>query len=116
MNAVLKPEVRLEPLTEALFDDVLRIGSGAEVRTDASGRAVLGLDHGERLLLDHDSRVHVGDDGAVTLDEVNAALRKRLKVRDLVLSVVCTASELRDPLEAAVPHLRGTTVLPFDAD
>jgi hypothetical protein len=50
-------------------DDVLRIGSGAEVRTDASGRAVLGLDHGERLLLDHDSRVHVGDDGAVTLDE-----------------------------------------------
>ena len=54
--------------------------------------------------------------GAVTLDEVNAALRKRLKVRDLVLSVVCTASELRDPLEAAVPHLRGTTVLPFDAD
>lgn len=50
-------------------DDVLRIGSGAEVRTDASGRALLGLDHGERLLLDHDSRVHVGDDGAVTLDE-----------------------------------------------
>jgi zinc protease len=53
---------------------------------------------------------------AVTLDEVNAALRKRLKVRDLVLSVVCTAAELRAPLEAAVPHLRGTAVLPFDTD
>ena len=25
MNAVLKPEGRLEPLTEALLDDVLRI-------------------------------------------------------------------------------------------
>ena len=50
-------------------EDVLRIESGAVVRTDASGRAVVGLDHGERLLLDHDSRVHVGDDGAVTLDE-----------------------------------------------
>jgi hypothetical protein len=50
-------------------DDVLRIETGAVVRTDASGRAVLGLDHGERLLLDHDSRVRVGDDGAVTLDE-----------------------------------------------
>ncbi len=54
--------------------------------------------------------------GAVTLDEVNAALRKRLKTRDLILSVVCTASELRAPLEEAIPHLRGTTVLPFDAD
>ncbi len=52
----------------------------------------------------------------VTLDDVNAALRRRLPVRDLVLSVVCTATELRDPLEAAVPHLRGTTVVPFDAD
>jgi len=50
-------------------DDVLRIETGAVVRTDASGRAVLGLDHGERLLLDHDSRVRVGDDGAVTLDQ-----------------------------------------------
>ena len=50
-------------------DDVLRIETGAVVRTDASGRAVLGLDHGERLLLDHDSRVRVGDDGALTLDQ-----------------------------------------------
>lgn len=52
----------------------------------------------------------------VTVDDVNAALRRRLPVKDLVLSVVCTASELRAPLEAAIPHLRGTTVLPFDAD
>lgn len=52
----------------------------------------------------------------VTLDDVNAALRRRLPVKDLVLSVVCTAAELRAPLEAAIPHLRGTTVLPFDAD
>jgi len=52
----------------------------------------------------------------VTLDDVNAALRRRLPVKDLVLSVVCTAEELRAPLEAAIPHLRGTSVLPFDAD
>lgn len=52
----------------------------------------------------------------VTLGDVNAALRRRLPVKDLVLSVVCTAAELRAPLEAAIPHLRGTTVLPFDAD
>ena len=29
MSAVLKPEVRLEPLTEALLDDVLRIENSA---------------------------------------------------------------------------------------
>lgn len=29
MNAVLKPEVRLEPLTEALLDDVLRVEKSA---------------------------------------------------------------------------------------
>ncbi len=49
-------------------EDLLRVERGALVRTDASGRAVLGLDHGERLLLDHDSAVRVGDDGTVTLD------------------------------------------------
>lgn len=49
-------------------DDLLRVESGAQVRTDASGRAVLGLDHGERLLIDHDSSLRVGDDGTVTLD------------------------------------------------
>lgn len=49
-------------------DELLRVERGAVVRTDASGRAVVGLDHGERLLLDHDSAVRVGDDGTVTLD------------------------------------------------
>lgn len=53
---------------------------------------------------------------AVTVDEVNAALRRRLSPRDLVLSVVCTASELRAPLEAAVGDLRATEVVPFDQD
>lgn len=53
---------------------------------------------------------------AVTLDEVNAALRRRIPVRDLVLSVVCTAADLRRDLEAAIPDLRSTRVLPFDTD
>lgn len=53
---------------------------------------------------------------AVTLDEVNAALRRRLSSENLVLSVVCTASELRPDLERAVTGLKSSRVVPFDTD
>lgn len=53
---------------------------------------------------------------AVTLDEVNAAIRRRLSSENLVLSVVCTSADLRDDLEAAVSDLRSSRVVPFDTD
>ncbi|MEZ4394987.1 MAG: pitrilysin family protein [Polyangiales bacterium] len=53
---------------------------------------------------------------AVTLDEVNASLRRRLSSDDLVLSVVCTASEIRGDLERAVTGLKSSRVVPFDTD
>lgn len=53
---------------------------------------------------------------AVTVDEVNAALRRRLSADDLLVTVVATADTLRAPLEAAIPGLRDTRVVPFDRD
>ena len=53
---------------------------------------------------------------AVTVDEVNAALRRRLSADDLLIAVVATAETLRAPLEAAIPRLRHTRVVPFDRD
>ncbi|MDB4932332.1 MAG: peptidase family protein [Myxococcaceae bacterium] len=53
---------------------------------------------------------------AVTADDVNAALRRRLSADDLLITVVATAETLRGPLEAAIPGLRDTRVIPFDHD
>ncbi len=53
---------------------------------------------------------------AVTRDEVNAALQRRLSPDDLLISVVATASELRTSLERAIPHLESTLVVPYETD
>lgn len=57
------------------------------------------------------ARIH-----AVTLDDVNESLRRRLSAENLVLSIVCTASELRAPLSEAAGELKSIRVIPFDTD
>ncbi|MEZ4410786.1 MAG: VIT domain-containing protein [Polyangiales bacterium] len=56
-----------EPGASGRADDVRRLRAGAVVETDGSGRALLALDHGERVLLDRDTRVEVNAAGALTL-------------------------------------------------
>ena len=46
MNAVLKPEVRLEPLTEARLDDVLRVENSAYAHPWTRGNFVDSLKAG----------------------------------------------------------------------
>lgn len=53
---------------------------------------------------------------AVTREEVNQAIRRRLSSRDLLVTVVATASELRSALERAIPGLEQTTVVSFESD
>jgi len=53
---------------------------------------------------------------AVTRDEVNAALQRRLSPDHLLVSVVATASELRAPLEKAIANLESTLVVPYETD
>ena len=50
MNAVLKPEVRLEPLTEALLDDVLRIENSVYAHPWTRGNFADSLKSGYQLL------------------------------------------------------------------
>lgn len=69
------------------------------------------LDLPQRYFRDHVERVE-----AVTLDEVNDCLRKRIRPKDLVITVVATAGELRAPLEKAIAGLDATRVVPFDAE
>ncbi|WP_310625128.1 ribosomal protein S18-alanine N-acetyltransferase [Limnohabitans sp.] len=50
MSAVFKPEVRLEPLTEALLDDVLRIENSAYAHPWTRGNFAGSLKSGYQLL------------------------------------------------------------------
>lgn len=51
-----------------------------------------------------------------TLEDCYRAIRKRIHPKDLTICVTATASELRSTLEAAIPNLASTTVIPFDRD
>jgi len=53
---------------------------------------------------------------AVTLEQVNAALRARITPEDLVVTVVGTASDIRTQVEAAIPRLSSVDVVPFETD
>jgi zinc protease len=53
---------------------------------------------------------------AVTLDEVNAAIRARISPRDLWIAVVGTESEIGDAVRDAIDDLAHHEVVPFDAD
>jgi zinc protease len=53
---------------------------------------------------------------AVTVDEVNAAIRKRFSADDLVISLVATASESQKAIEKGIAGLESTTIVPFDTE
>jgi zinc protease len=53
---------------------------------------------------------------AVTRDQANAALRKRLSSRNLLITIVATASDVRQSLEDAIAGLRETQVVSFESD
>jgi zinc protease len=52
---------------------------------------------------------------AITRDQVNAALKRRLSARELMFSVVCTAAELSDALVAAT-GAESSEIIAYDAD
>ncbi|MFO0556716.1 MAG: pitrilysin family protein [Polyangiales bacterium] len=52
----------------------------------------------------------------VTLEQCKRAIRARIDPDNLILCVTATASDLRAKLEAAIPELDSTTVIPFDRD
>lgn len=53
---------------------------------------------------------------AVTRDEANAAIKRRISLDNLLVTVVGTASEIADDIAKAIPHLSATQVIPFDRE
>lgn len=53
---------------------------------------------------------------ALSLEDVNQAIRNRITPNDLLVTVLGTASDIQDPIRAAIPNLESTEVIPFDRD
>lgn len=56
---------------------------------------------------------HVRD---VTLERANAAIRERISLDDLLITVVGTASEIAEGVRQAIPGLGSHEIIPFDTD
>jgi Ca-activated chloride channel family protein len=84
----------------APLDDTLRLVAGAEVVTNDTGRALLQLDHGERLLLDRNTRVKLVDSRHAALEAGRvwvqaAALQDPLAGEDAALEAGTLSLHLR---------------------
>lgn len=53
---------------------------------------------------------------AVTLEQANLAVKTRLSVEDLLITVVGTESVVGDAIRAAIPRLASSDVVPYDAE
>jgi hypothetical protein len=52
----------------------------------------------------------------VTAERASAAVKTRIHVDDLLVVVVGTASQVLEPLRAAIARLGEANVVPFDAE
>jgi len=59
---------------------------------------------------------HIRSIEAITKDDVNTAIRKRISPNNLLVAVVATASSISKQLEDSIENLATTHVIPFDAD
>jgi zinc protease len=51
---------------------------------------------------------------ALSLEDVNTAIRKRITPDDLLVTLVGTAAEIEASVRAAIPRLESTEIVPFD--
>lgn len=51
---------------------------------------------------------------ALSLEDVNAAIQRRITPDDLLVAVVGTASEIESGVRSAIPKLESTEIVPFD--
>lgn len=54
--------------------------------------------------------------GAVTLDEANAAVQRRISLRDMIVVVVGTYSAIGEAVKGAIPDLASERIVPFDTE
>lgn len=53
---------------------------------------------------------------AVTLEQVNEAIQKRISERDLLVVVVGTEAVIGEPVRRVIPDLEGVEIVPYDSD
>jgi len=80
----------------------------------ASKRASQALDQVLYALPKDYFEAHLRRVEALTVQDVNAALRNRLSANNLVITVVGTQKDLLSDIEKKIPELKSTRVVPFD--
>lgn len=53
---------------------------------------------------------------ALTLEQVNAAVKRRISLDNLLITVVGTATDIADDIEKVIPRLNAAQVIPFDRE
>jgi zinc protease len=53
---------------------------------------------------------------ALSLEDVNLAIKNRISPENLLVTILGTATDIQDPVRASIPRLESTEVIPFDAD
>ncbi len=82
----------------------------------AAKRAAIALDRFVYDLPDEYHRQYLARVDAVTTDDVNAALRRRLSFENLEISVLGTYSDIGPQIESSITQLRQSTVVAFDSE
>ncbi len=82
----------------------------------ASKRVGLALDEELYELPSGYHSAYVERIGAITLEQANEAVRRRISTDNLLVVVVGTASDIGDAVQGAVPNLASTEIVPFDGD
>ncbi len=118
-TAITETVAQVDPLRAGVFvegpragavSSLTRLSPGAVVRTDGQGRALVRLDHGEVLLLDHDARVRVGDGRRVSLEAGRAWITGTSGGETGTLEVGDAALRLQDARASVVREGPGATV------
>jgi zinc protease len=53
---------------------------------------------------------------ALSLEDVNLAIKSRITPNNLLVAILGTAADIKDPVRAAIPNLESTEIVPFDTD
>ncbi len=87
------------------------LGTSAFDRTTPEKRLRLAM---EQAIFGFDRAAHLEAVRTLELGDIEAAVRRHLDPQNLLVTVVCTAADLRDPLEKS-GMFRGVEVVPYDA-
>lgn len=107
-------------VTEGITEDELTNAKNYLIRSNvfqtdtAAKRMGLLLDEHLHALPENYHQAFPSNVAAVTREQANAAIRRRISLENLLITVVGTASDVADDIAKVIPDLAERTIIPFD--